>query len=471
MSNEEEQKTDANAALLPIASPSAVIRRVATAVKEKLSGKDADAVKEEEEATVILKQSLLTSVEKKTAINDIKLLREMFSIYSPSGDEHAMVAYVSNYLTSNDIEHKIDSAGNLYFKNRVEGSDRIILNAHMDTVANAVADVGVFKTAEDVVFKSKNNQVIGGDDKCGVFAVLKLMTDSEIDVPLTALLTVAEESGCNGVRHAMTNHLEEFFDCIFWITIDRRGNSDIITENCDYQLCADNIESLLADLGADGGWSTAVGSISDVSEGVTALQINGINLAAGYYDAHSGSENVSLKDLNRSIDFLKQTIIPKMHSHLSNNRDAITWEPTRAWTPAPAYATHYGGVRYTGVDYGAYDYKSASQVAANNWNNLSAAEDALELVMADIEMIEGWTMLDDLCDCFTEMTSSGKSIRFKDALPLHHHSVDVLDRYLDVQQHKNDISITLASIEDYIFKVTAPKDKDSFDDDIAGSWY
>ena len=132
MSNEEEQKTDANTALLPAASPSAAIRKVATAVKEGLSGKDADAVEEKKEAPVILKQSLLTSVEKKTAINDIKLLREMFSIYSPSGDEHAMVAYVSTYLTSNDIEHKIDSAGNIYFKNRVEGSDRIIVNAHME---------------------------------------------------------------------------------------------------------------------------------------------------------------------------------------------------------------------------------------------------------------------------------------------------------------------------------------------------
>ena len=80
MSNEEEQKTDANTALLPAASPTTALRKVAMAVKEKLSGKDADAVKEKEEAPVILKQSLLTSVEKKTAINDIKLLREMFSL-------------------------------------------------------------------------------------------------------------------------------------------------------------------------------------------------------------------------------------------------------------------------------------------------------------------------------------------------------------------------------------------------------
>ena len=477
MSNEEEQKTDANTALLPAASPGAAIRKVATAVKERLSGKDADAVEEKKEAPVILKQSLLTSVEKKTAINDIKLLREMFSIYSPSGDEHAMVAYVSTYLTNNDIKHKIDSAGNIYFKNRVEGSDRIIVNAHMDTVASAVADVGVFKTAEDVVFKSKNNQVIGGDDKCGVFAVLKLITDSEIDVPLTALLTVAEESGCNGVRHAMTHHLDYFFDCNFWITIDRRGNSDIITENCDYQLCADKIDSLLGDLGADSGWSTAAGSISDVSEGVVSLQINGINLAAGYYGAHTGAEKVSLKDLRRSIDFLKQTIIPKMYSHFSNNKDDITWEPTKAWKPA--YTTHYGGVRYYGVDDATtYNKPAPSNITGNmEWEKLASAEDALALVMADIEAIEGWTLLDDLMDCFTELTSSKKSIRFKEALPYHQHSADVLDRHLDIQQHKNDISITLASIDNYAFNATketgadSPYDDDSHYDKGRGAYY
>ncbi|MDP6583703.1 MAG: M20/M25/M40 family metallo-hydrolase [Anaerolineales bacterium] len=470
MSNEEEQKTD----LLP---PGSAIRKVATAVKEKLSDKDADAVEEKKEAPVITKQSLLTSVEKKIAINDIKLLREMFSIYSPSGDEHAMVAYVSNYLTNNDIKHQIDSAGNIYFKNRVEGSDRIIVNAHMDTVANAVADVGVFKTAEDIVFKSKNNQVIGGDDKCGVFAVLKLITDSEIDVPLTALLTVAEESGCNGVRHAMTYHLDYFFDCNFWITIDRRGNSDIITENCDYQLCADKIISLLGDLGADSGWSTAVGSISDVSEGVVSLQINGINLASGYYGAHTGAEKVSLKDLRRSIDFLKQTLIPKMYSHFSNNKDDITWEPTKAWKPA--YVTHYSGVRYFGVDKATtYNKPAPSNIAANTeWEKLACAEDALALVMADIESIEGWTLLDDLMDCFTELTNSKKSIRFKEALPYHQHSADVLDRYLDIQRHKNDISITLASIDNYVFNATketsvdSPYDDDSHYDQGRGVYY
>jgi len=443
MSNEEE-KLDANAAILPVTSPGKALAKVVTAVKDK---KVAD---EEKEPTVILEQSLLTKVEKKVAINDIKLLREMFSIYSPSGDEHAMVAYISNYLTSNDIEHQIDSAGNIYFKNRVEGSDRIIMNAHMDTVANAVADVGVYKKDSDIIFKSKNNQVIGGDDKCGVFAVLKTIMDSDINVPLTGLLTVAEESGCNGVRHAMSNHMDYFADCIFWITVDRRGNSEIITENSDYQLCSDKVKDMLVELGADDGWKSAAGSISDVSDGVVALQINGINLAAGYYNAHMGSEYVSLSDLKRSVDFLKQTLIPKMHTHLSNHKDDITWEPTKAYTSWRS--TAYGGIRYYGVDdYSSYDDNYTSKNAVTDWDRLGKVEDALSTVLEDIEAMEGYIMLEELLDSPTDLSSSGKSIRLMGAHKNYEQELAYICRHLDVSIDGDDALILIESIENYVF--------------------
>jgi len=297
-----------------------------------------------EEAPVKVKQSKLTAFKKKADLSDVKLLREMFSIYSPSGDEHAMVAYVSNYLNAHEIEHKIDSAGNIYFKNHVEGVDRVIINAHMDTVANAVADIGIFKTANDMVFRSKNNQVIGGDDKCGVFAVLKLIIDKDIHIPLTGLLTVAEETGCNGVRHAMSHHSDYFADCIFWVTVDRRGNDEIITTNSDYQLSSDEITKVLDNL--DDNWKSATGSISDVSEGVSSLNINGINLAAGYYNAHTGSEYVSMNDLTNSVSFLKQILIPQMQRYLSTNRELIEYKPqTASW----------GGHYYSGYGVSAYN--------------------------------------------------------------------------------------------------------------------
>ena len=48
-------------------------------------------------------------------MSDQQLLYRMFSIFSPSSDEHAMIAFVTNYLRDNEIEHQIDSAGNILY--------------------------------------------------------------------------------------------------------------------------------------------------------------------------------------------------------------------------------------------------------------------------------------------------------------------------------------------------------------------
>lgn len=397
------------------------------------------------EAPVKVKQSKLTKFKVQNKPSDIKLLREMFSIYSPSGDEHAMVAYVSNYLTAHEIEHKIDSVGNIYFKNHIEGDNRIIVNAHMDTVANAVADVGIFKTADDIVFKSKNNQVIGGDDKCGVFAVLKLITDRNFQIPLTGLLTVAEETGCNGVRHAMNQHIDYFANCIFWVTVDRRGNDEIITTNSDYQLSSDDITTMLDNL--DANWKTSTGSISDVSEGVVSLEINGINLAAGYYNAHSGSEYVSFKDLSNSVAFLKQTLIPTMQRHLSANPDQVKYKPSQAYSSYGwgAYNNYSG---YTKKVEGGVTYYTSNQ-AEDDWDVLDDAEDKLCLVINEVERIEGFMVLDELHDVHCELTKSKKSIRMTDAMLQHPDELAVIGRYVTVRSDGPDALVDIKSLEEY----------------------
>jgi len=124
------------------------------------------------------KDSRLTAFPVSTASMDDKtLLKSMFDIFSPSGAEHPMIAFVTNYLRDNEIEHTVDSMGNIYFTNHIEGDRRILLNAHMDTVGSAVPEVVEEQKDGKTVFRSTNNQVIGGDDKCGVFAVLKCITN------------------------------------------------------------------------------------------------------------------------------------------------------------------------------------------------------------------------------------------------------------------------------------------------------
>ena len=160
-------------------------------------------------------ESRITDVSKmKTDERGIALLKEMYEIFSPSGSEHGMVVYVSNWLIANGITPKIDSAGNIYAQNKIQGSKRIIINAHMDTVASKPADIQVLHAKKDVILSSTNNQVIGADDKNGVWSILRLLTDEEVDTPLTALFCVAEESGCNGSDYAMEHHADYFDDCV-----------------------------------------------------------------------------------------------------------------------------------------------------------------------------------------------------------------------------------------------------------------
>ena len=112
------------------------------------------------------------------------MLGSMLSIYSPSGSEHPMIAYVTQYLRDAEMDYEIDTAGNIYFHNHVGGGSRILLNAHMDTVGSGAPDIFIEKQKKGTVLYSTNGQVIGGDDKCGVFAVLKLITNKAIDTAM-----------------------------------------------------------------------------------------------------------------------------------------------------------------------------------------------------------------------------------------------------------------------------------------------
>ena len=272
--------------------------------------------------------SIITKIpDNMTEMGDTDLLASMLSIYSPTGDEHAMIAYVTQFLRDAEMDYEIDTAGNIYFSNHVEGDNRILLNAHMDTVGSGVPTIIVEKRKKGTVLRSTNQQVIGGDDKCGVFAVLRLMTNKAIDTPLSALLCVAEESGCNGARHAMEHHSDKFTDVVFNITIDRRGNTDIITQNSDYQLCSDVMEKLLNKWGKSFGLKSTSGSISDVSEIVSTIHINGINLFAGYYGAHTGSEHIIMEHLYESMAFIRH-ILPKLAGHFKAHPDQITFKPS-----------------------------------------------------------------------------------------------------------------------------------------------
>ena len=377
----------------------------------------------------------------------IGLLKEMYEIFSPSGGEHAMVLFVSKWLSANGIKHKVDSAGNIYAHNKVRGSKRILINAHMDTVASAPADIEVVHSKKDAILRSTNNQVIGGDDKNGVWCVLRLLTDPNIDTPLTALLCVSEESGCNGSEFAMDNHADYFDDCVFCLTIDRRGKTDIIYENFDITLCSDEIKKLLLKWGKPWELVLAEGSISDVSNIVKQLEINGINLFAGYYNAHMGTEHTSMHDLLKSYQFQKE-ILPKLHKQFMMNPKSVKFTDFNAYT--------YSSVRtYNTGPFSAYGSSAKSRFPSDTKSTGVYSEneimDAFEQAIDDIDTLLGTNLLYyDFLDAHYELSHSKKSLKVLQGYALYPQSIDKLSYYFTINSNANrDAIIPVAQIMNY----------------------
>ena len=417
-------------------------------------------------------KSIITKIpENMTAMSDIDLIGSMFSIFSPSGDEHAMIAYVTQYLRDAEIEYEIDTAGNIYFANHVKGDNRILLNAHMDTVGSAAPDIIVeHQKKKGTVLRSTNNQVIGGDDKCGVFAVLKTINNKAIDIPLSGLLTVSEETGCNGARHAMEHHSGKFKNVVFNITIDRNGNTDIITQNSDYKLCSDVMETMLNEWGKDFGLKSCNGSISDVSEIVSELNINGINLFAGYYNAHSGSEYVIMEHLHRSLGFI-QHILPKLHGHFTKHPEQVEFKPTRAvynWSYQGAGAyEYYGGIKYYGNNSSGWSAALDDDDASEG--KLMKFYDMLDRIEAEEGQYSGLERIAE--DEQVRVSSSGKSIVIPNGFVTYYVECDMLEDYVPVSQNNYDAVIAIADIKDYLKSWNVlENDYSSLDDDEMGGF-
>ena len=421
----------------------------------------------EEEQTLESRFTLVN--EMKTDERGITLLKDMYEIFSPSGREHAMLVFVSKWLQANGIEHKIDSMGNIYAQNKVRGSKRIIINAHMDTVASGPADIQVTHIKKDVIISSSNNQVIGADDKNGLWCVLRLLTDKEVDTPLTALICVEEESGCNGSQFAMDNHADYFEDCVFNMTIDRRGDTDIIIENFDITLCSDKMQKKLSKWGKPFGLKNTTGSISDVSNIVENLKINGINLFAGYHDAHSGSEHTSMLELIKSYTFQKY-LLPELHKHFMLNPDDVEFKDFNAYKSI----TYYGRYNYGDISsYGGQvrPYKMSEKKSFGTVDEMSVIE-AFEDCVDELDRLANDQQLYyALIDADYELSHSKKSLKILQAYYLMPEICSKLSYYFNVTS--NQLGDAVISVKEIVQFATEEalihKECEELDGDISPS--
>lgn len=182
----------------------------------------------------------------------------------------------------------------------VKGEATILLVAHLDTVHREKVKVICYSDDGNILMSP---QGIGGDDRCGVYALTELYKLAECKPWL--LFTCEEETGGVGaadfVKWLLAKKLPEgLADIKLIVELDRRGNKDAVYYECDNQDFERYISSR--------GFETELGSFSDISVIAPAMGVAAVNLSAGYYHAHTQHEYINRGHLNQVMGKVEEII-------------------------------------------------------------------------------------------------------------------------------------------------------------------
>lgn len=175
----------------------------------------------------------------------------------------------------------------------VPGSAPVMLVAHLDTVHKEQVRI-ICKSVYGNILMSP--QGIGGDDRCGVYALNAVYEQSKIKPWL--LFTCDEEIGGVGADifvedFAKDNLPKGLKNLKLLIEIDRKGHNDAVFYYCDNPAFEAYINSK--------GFVTEWGSFSDISIIAPVLGVAAVNLSSGYYNAHTLHEYIDCRRLEETI--------------------------------------------------------------------------------------------------------------------------------------------------------------------------
>ena len=175
-----------------------------------------------------------------------------------------------------------------------EGSTPVLLVAHLDTVHRALPET-ICYSVDGAVMMSP--QGIGGDDRAGVYMILRLIQSVHCHV----LFCEDEETGGCGARAFTKSGIVP--DVNYIVELDRMGSNDAVFYQCHNRQFERHINSF--------GFQTAFGSFSDISILAPHLNLAAVNLSTGYYHAHQPGEYVRLDKVEELIGRVEKLLQTK----------------------------------------------------------------------------------------------------------------------------------------------------------------
>ena len=230
------------------------------------------------------------------------------------------------YLALNERGYDDDSIDYTEDYLFAEGNIPVLLVAHCDIVHKKTPEIIVEDKEQGILWSPTG---IGGDDRCGVYAILKICETYNPSV----LFTTNEETGGLGAKKFAQDY--EGIGVNFIIEIDRRGDKQVVYYQCGNEEFMKFIEGF--------GFTRQTGSYSDVSTLSTKFDVAGCNLSAGYYNEHRETEYICMSHLWHTIRRVKKI--------LSLGKDLKEYDCQEKKT-----TYNYGSYGKRWADYYDYDY-------------------------------------------------------------------------------------------------------------------
>ena len=224
----------------------------------------------------------------------MNLLKQLYSIHSPSHGEAKMSAFVKAWLTKRRIPFDTDRKGQVF--KLIPG--RPIVSCHMDQVQSGPPGGFVIKTnAEGKTEIHGAKDGLGADDKNGIWICLNLLARWDTSF----IFSTGEESLSKDVDDVLAAHEDVLRRIPYCLVFDRRGSGDIIATENGY--CTDKFAERVAKEGAKEKfrYHLEAGIFSDAD--AISEHCECVNLSVGYYRAHSKEEYTVFEELQSALAF------------------------------------------------------------------------------------------------------------------------------------------------------------------------
>ena len=182
-----------------------------------------------------------------------------------------------------------------------------LISAHLDQVKTNGQVEYLIKQGNNILGFNKDFQrtSLGADDKNGIWIILKLL---EMGYDINYVISEGEEVGCVGINKLRTE-LEQYKDNhLFCLVFDRKGYGEILEKGGQGNYCYTLARYLknFSDHSGFKGWTIGSGSSSDT--GIIRDYVESVNVATGYYLAHTANEYTDFNQLEEVLEWAEAVV-------------------------------------------------------------------------------------------------------------------------------------------------------------------